>query len=63
MQILGEDVMAFMTWASHTHSHSIISVLYSMGHSIHIPGECMGREQSRFGIICFISRHFSDLFM
>ena len=40
-----------MTWASHTHSPSIISVLYSMGPGIHMPGECMRREQSRSGII------------
>ena len=40
-----------MTWASRTHSPSIISVLYSMGPSIHMPGECMRREQSRSGII------------
>ena len=41
----------FMTRESRTHSPSIISVLYSMGPSIHMPGECMGREQSRIGII------------
>ena len=40
-----------MTWASRTQSPSIISVLYSMGPSIHMPGECMRREQSRSGII------------
>ena len=40
-----------MTWALLTHSHSIILVLHLMGHSIHLPGECMGREQSRIGNI------------
>ena len=40
-----------MTWASRIHSPSIFAVLYSMGPSIHMPGECRGREQSRIGII------------
>ena len=40
-----------MTLASHIHSSSIIAMLYSMGPSIHMPGECMGREQSHIGII------------
>ena len=40
-----------MTQASHIHSHSIITVLNLMGHSIHMPGECMGREQSCIGIL------------
>ena len=40
-----------MTQASRIHSHSIITVLYSLGPSIHMLGECIGREQSRIGII------------
>ena len=40
-----------MTWALRIHSPSILAVLYSIGPSIHMPGECMGREQSRIGII------------
>ena len=39
-----------LTWSSCTHSPSIIAVLYSLGPSIDMPGECMGREQSS-GII------------
>ena len=39
------------SWTSSTHSPSIIAVLYSLGPSIHTTGECMGREQSRIGII------------
>ena len=44
--------MSFLlTWNSHTHSPSIITVLYSLGPSIHMPGERMGREQGRIGIL------------
>ena len=39
------------TWALHIHSPSIFAVLYSIGPRIHMPGECMGREQSCIGII------------
>ena len=46
-----------MTQVSRTHSHSIISVPYSMDHSIHMPGECMGRELSR---ICTTIRLFKN---
>ena len=40
-----------MTWALRIPSPSIIAVPYSLGLSIHMPGECMGREQSHIGII------------
>ena len=40
-----------MTWALHIHSPSIIPMLYSMGPSIYMPGECMGRGQSHSGIL------------
>ena len=40
-----------MTWNSCIHSPSINTMLYSMGPSIHMPGECMGRTQSRIGIL------------
>ena len=40
-----------MTWASCIQSSSIIAIIYSIGPSIHMPGECMAREQSRTGII------------
>ena len=40
-----------MTQASHIISPCIITVLNLMGLSIHMPGECMGREQSRIGIL------------
>ena len=40
-----------LTWNLCTHSPSISTVLYSLGPSIHMPGECMGREQSRIGIL------------
>ena len=40
-----------------THSPSIIAVLYSLGPSIHIPEECMGREQSRIGIIIWLIKN------
>ena len=43
----------FMTWASHTHSRSIISVHYSMAHSIHMPGECMGRYHNTAHLAVF----------
>ena len=33
------------------HSPSIVAVLYSLGLSIHMSRECVGREQSRIGII------------
>ena len=40
-----------MTQASRIHSPGIITVLNLMGLSIHMPGECMTREQRRIGII------------
>ena len=40
-----------MIQASDIHSASIITVLNLMGLNIHMPGECMGREQSRIGIL------------
>ena len=40
-----------MTQTSRIHSPSIIVMLYSMGLIINIPGECMGRKQSRIGIL------------
>ena len=40
-----------MTWASHTHSPAAAMIAYSMANSKHKHGECMGREQSRIGII------------
>ena len=43
-----------MTWNSRIHSPSIITLPYSMGFSIHMHGECMGREQSRIGIIIWL---------
>ena len=45
------------TWNLRTHSPSIIAVLYSLGPSIHMPGECMGREQSRIRIIIPLIRN------
>ena len=36
----------FTTWVSCIHSPSMIAMLYSMGPSIHMSGECMGREQA-----------------
>ena len=40
-----------MTGASRIHSPSIIPMLYSMGFSIYMLGECMGKEQSSIGIL------------
>ena len=34
-----------------THPPSTIAVLYSLGPYVHKPGECMGREEKRIGII------------
>ena len=39
------------TWNLCMHSPSIITMLYSMGLSIHMHGECIGREQSRMSIL------------
>ena len=47
----------FMTWALRTRSPSIISVLYSMSPSIHMPGEIMVREQSCIGIIIWLIKN------
>ena len=43
-----------LTWNSHT---SIIVVLYSLGPSIHVPGDYMGMEQSRIGILIRLSKN------
>ena len=40
-----------ITWNPCIHSPSIITMLFLMGLSIHILGECRGREQSRIGIL------------
>ena len=40
-----------MTQVSRIHSPGIITVLNLMGLSIHMPGECMRREQSCIGIL------------
>ena len=58
-----------MTWASRIHSPSIIAMLYSMGISIHVPGECIGKgtkpywyhNTAHYKEPCMISLHFPNL--
>ena len=58
---------SILTLASRTHSPtpSIIAVLYLKGPSIHMPGECTGREESRISILIRLIRksHISFLFI
>ena len=46
--------MSQCIWVLRTHSPSIISVFHSLGPSKHMPGECIGREQSHIGIIIWL---------
>ena len=40
-----------LTWGSRSHSPVTTVMAHSMAYRKHMPGECMGREQSRIGII------------
>ena len=40
-----------LTWGLRKHSPATTMMVYSMAYSKHVPGECMGLEQSRIGII------------
>ena len=46
-----------------THTlHSLCYTLYSLGYSIHMPGKCMQREQSRIGILIRLIKSSCILF-